>query len=497
MPGPSRGKSHAFAISFSLLLLLAISAISLSFWNAAENSTDATSINLVGRQRMLTQQIEKNLLKLSHAAKMHLDTSLIRQELSQSYFLFNQTLTILEQGKLVDKKGRSIAIASTQSKQAVALIQQASAAWAPLQLALLPVISSSAKFSNSSLKRALFIVMRDNPRLLLLMNSLTAEIENAAHTKSRQLRITEASAIVLILVNFGFVLFYFRRQLSLLSESKLLSMRIMENIGTAIIVINAKRDIELCNHAAENLFKYSTGNLTGENIRSLMDEPFFMQLGKRTDGERFALEIELNEIHTAGRTIFIASLYDLTEQKLREQQLSHLAHHDPLTGLPNRLLFMDRLAQTIARAHRNNELSAVLFLDLDRFKPVNDSMGHATGDLLLKNVAIRLSNCLREGDTIARLGGDEFAMIIDASDINNSTTISHKLLSELAREFNINGHIIRISGSIGASIYPDDSSEIHALLHCADIAMYQAKALGGNACCKYHKTLPVAESIQA
>ena len=112
-------------------------------------------------------------------------------------------------------------------------------------------------------------------------------------------------------------------------------------------------------------------------------------------------------------------------------------------------------------------------------------------------MATRLINCLREGDTIARLGGDEFAMIIDANDINNCTTISQKILSELGSEFKINGHIIRISGSIGASIYPDDSSEIHALLHFADIAMYQAKSLGGNTCCKYFKILPVAESIQA
>jgi len=489
-------ESHALAISFSILLILAVTAISLSFLNATESSYDAIAINLSGRQRMLSQRIEKDLLRLEFAKQNSLDTSDILQDLSLSYSLFEQTLTNLNKGKLVDKDGSTITVTSTKSKNAIELIAQANAIWAPMQSALLPVISSPANFSNGTLEQALFVVMRDNQRLLMLMDRLTGEIENTAHKKSEQLKVTEALAIVLTLVNFGFVLFYFRRQLNLLSESKLLSMRIMENIGTAIIVINAKGDIESCNHAAERLFKYSNGKLTGENIKSLIDVPFFMQIGKRTNGERFALDIELSEIYASGRMIFIASLYDLTEQKRREDQLSHLAYHDPLTGLPNRLLFMDRLAQTIARAHRNNELTAILFIDLDRFKQVNDSLGHAIGDLLLQNVATRLMHCLREGDTIARLGGDEFAMIIDANDINNCAIIAKKILSSLSKEFYLNGHSIKISGSIGASLYPNDSSDINALLNYADIGMYRAKAQGGNICCKYSDITPVAETIQ-
>lgn len=493
---PADEKSQALAISFSMLLILAITAISLSFWNASESSHDALGINLAGRQRMLTQRIEKDLLKLSYATKKHSDTSLILQDLSQSYLLFDQTLSILGKGNLVDQDGKAIIVASTQSNKAVALIKQANALWASIQAALLPVISN-AQLSNDNLEQALFIVMRDNQQLLLLMNSLTGEIENAAHKKSIQLRITEALAIGLILVNFGFVLFYFRRQLTFLSESKLLSMRIMENVGTAIIVINSHGDIELCNHAAEHLFGYPPGELTGKNIRALIDEPYFLQIGKRTNGERFAIDIDLNEMHASGRRLFIASLYDLTEQKLREEQLSHLAYHDPLTGLPNRLLFMDRLAQTVARAHRNNELAAVLFIDLDRFKQVNDALGHASGDLLLQSVATRLKNCLREGDTITRLGGDEFAMIIDASDVNKCATVAKNILFALNKEFHLNGHTIQISGSIGASLYPNDSSDIHALLHYADIAMYRAKSQGGNTCCKYSESAPVSETITA
>ena len=489
-------KSQALAVSFSLLLLLAISAISLSFWNSSESSHDAIAINLAGRQRMLSQRIEKDLLKLEYAKQNRLDTKLILQDLSQSHFLFDQTLTMLGQGKLVTQDGTIITITSSKSSKAIELIAQANAIWAPMQAALLPVISSSASYSSDTLQQALLVVMRDNQRLLLLADSLTGEIENAAHKKSEQLRLAEAMAIALILLNFGFVLFYFKRQLSLLSESRLLSMRIMENVGTAIMVVNAKGVIELSNHAAERLFKYGPGQLAGEHIKSLMDEPYFMQIGKRTNGERFALDIELSEIVAAGRTIFIASLSDLTEQKLREEQLSHLAYHDPLTGLPNRLLFMDRLAQTIARAQRNNELTAIFFIDLDRFKQVNDTLGHAIGDVLLQEVATRLTSCLREGDTITRLGGDEFAMIIDANDVNNCATVAQKILSALSKEFYLSGHRIQISGSIGASLYPSDSSDIHELLHYADIAMYQAKARGGNTCCKYSEIIsPALETI--
>lgn len=484
------GKSQALAISFGLLSLLAIVAISLSFWNAAESSNDAIAINLAGRQRMLSQRIEKNLLKLKYAEQIRSDRSLILQDLSHSYMQFDQTLTMLDDGKISDKHGNTFSADSARSKNAVQLIQQANVIWLPMRAALLPLISGNVPHFSQTLKQALAIVIHDNQNLLLLMDSLTTEIENSAHQKSYYLRISESVSIMLILINFGFVLFYFRRQLTLLSESKLLSMRIMEEVGTGIIVITEKGDIELCNHAAEQLFKYDTGMLTGKNITDLLDKPYFMQTGIRTNGERFALDINLKEIPSRGHRTFVASLYDITGQKHKEEQLSYLAYHDPLTGLPNRLLFMDRLAQSVARAHRNKEMTAVLFIDLDRFKQVNDTLGHATGDLLLQNVAERLMNCLREGDTLARLGGDEFTMIIDSNGVNNCEVVARKILHELSREFMLNGHSVKISGSIGASLYPCDSSGIDNLLDHADIAMYLAKAHGGNTCCKYSDITP-------
>lgn len=490
-------KSQALAISFSMLLLLSVSAISLSFWNSSQSSHNAIAINLAGKQRMLTQRIEKSLLKLSYAKKNHLDTSLILQDLSGSYLLFEQTLRMLGKGIFIDPDGKPFTESATQSKISLILIEQANEVWAPMQKALMPIINSPAELPNTTLERAVLIVMNDNQRLLQLMDDLTSEIEKSAHNKSDRLRMFESLAIGLILVNFGFILFYFRRQLSLLEERRLLSMRVMDNASAAIIVINQKGTIELCNHATESMFGYDTGRLIGEDFKILLDEPYVGKYGRRANGERFELDINLNEIPVPDHKIFVVSMYDMTEQKLKEEKLNDLAYHDPLTGLPNRLLFMDRLVQALARAHRNKEWVAILFIDLDRFKQVNDTLGHATGDLLLESVAARLVKCLREGDTLARLGGDEFTMIIDANDINSCSIISQKILSALNRKFYLNGNHIQISGSIGFSLYPDDSSDIQELIHFADAAMYRSKSKGGNTCSKYSETHADPESIPA
>jgi diguanylate cyclase (GGDEF)-like protein len=484
----TEGKSLSLAISFSLLFVFSISAISLNFWNASKSSEDAIAINLSGKQRMLIQRMAKDLLQLKFLKQNYPDVSHIQQDLLNSYRLFNQTLAMLDKSIFTDKNGREFSVNSTQTKKISDLVKLSKTLWKPIDTSLGPLISNEANFSSNYLEQSWFLVLRDNENLMQLMDSITGEIEKSAHNYSDNLRMTEASAIALLLINFGFVVYYFKRQLDLISENKLLSMLIIEKVGTAIVVTNEKGNIELCNHAAENMFGYNTGTLSGNNIQDLMEPPYFKQIGKRLNGEKFTLDIELNQINVSGHKLFITSLYDKTEQKLEEARLIHLAYHDPLTELPNRILFMDRLAQTIARAHRNNELVAVLFIDLDKFKPVNDTLGHGIGDLLLQNVASRLKACLREGDTLARLGGDEFTMLIDASDVDICVIVTQRILSVLNEAFIIEGHSINISGSIGASLYPNNGNDISLLLHYADIAMYQAKAMGGNTCCKYPVT---------
>jgi diguanylate cyclase (GGDEF)-like protein len=172
---------------------------------------------------------------------------------------------------------------------------------------------------------------------------------------------------------------------------------------------------------------------------------------------------------------------DISELTATQEQLRHLATHDSLTGLPNRILFHDRLQMAIKKNHRKKEKVAVLFVDLDHFKQINDSLGHHVGDKLLLLVAKRLQTLLREGDTIARMGGDEFNILLD--EISNSETlidISEKLIHAFIEPFMIDTHRLYTTLSIGISIYPDDGTTTEILLKNADTAMYRAKNDGRN-----------------
>ncbi|HKY01129.1 MAG TPA: EAL domain-containing protein [Burkholderiales bacterium] len=172
---------------------------------------------------------------------------------------------------------------------------------------------------------------------------------------------------------------------------------------------------------------------------------------------------------------------DVTERVKAEQRIHRLAHYDALSGLPNRILFTQRLQQAISRCARQGKALAVLFMDLDRFKYINDSFGHQAGDRLLQEVAERLSQCLRECDTVARLGGDEFVVLIEGFEAAGEiSVVAKKLLATVEQPFLIDGQECHVSGSMGISTYPDDSKDVQNLLRDADVAMYRAKDKGKN-----------------
>jgi diguanylate cyclase (GGDEF)-like protein/PAS domain S-box-containing protein len=174
-------------------------------------------------------------------------------------------------------------------------------------------------------------------------------------------------------------------------------------------------------------------------------------------------------------------LTDITERKDFENDIQHIAQHDALTHLPNRALFNDRLQQAIATALRNKSRLALMFIDLDKFKPVNDTYGHGVGDLLLKEVALRIQDCLRESDTAARIGGDEFVVLLPAIETEQDAgTVGEKVLDALNRPFVLAGHTLEISGSIGVAVYPEHGKDEKLLVKSADIAMYHAKKNGRN-----------------
>jgi diguanylate cyclase (GGDEF)-like protein/PAS domain S-box-containing protein len=186
----------------------------------------------------------------------------------------------------------------------------------------------------------------------------------------------------------------------------------------------------------------------------------------------------------------LAVFSDITERKAVEERMQHLAHYDVLTDLPNRALFSDSLKQEIARAKReqqdkrdrvNKKHMALMFLDLDKFKPINDTLGHDVGDLLLKEVAKRLLNCARESDIVSRIGGDEFVVLLPTVETDqDAMRVADKILHALDEPFELAGHRLHISVSIGLVLYPEHGIDELTLTKNADIAMYYAKASGRN-----------------
>lgn len=212
---------------------------------------------------------------------------------------------------------------------------------------------------------------------------------------------------------------------------------------------------------------------------------------RRKDGTTFPVEIRIGPIEINGHRHLLSLVRDITERKQMQDHIQHLAYHDALTELPNRAMFNHQLSRAIAQARRNGKKLAVLFIDLDRFKYVNDTLGHDAGDQLLKEMAKRLGNSLRGSDLVARLedgkdmvarlGGDEFVVLLEEiTDTTHVGHVAHKILKALIEEYPLNGQILHITASIGVSIFPEDGGDEFTLMKHADIAMYRAKEQGKN-----------------
>lgn len=207
---------------------------------------------------------------------------------------------------------------------------------------------------------------------------------------------------------------------------------------------------------------------------------------RSAEGEDILCEVRLVALPASDRRLIRASYIDITERKAAEAQIEFLAYHDVLTRLPNRLLAGDHMKTAMSHAGRSGNKVALLFLDLDNFKTINDSLGHLVGDALLMAIAARLHECIRETDILARLGGDEFLVIL--SDVHNGDVITDSaehILEQLAKPFDIRGHELSTSFSVGIAVYPDDGSDFDTLLMKADTAMYHAKDAGRNTY-RYH-----------
>jgi diguanylate cyclase (GGDEF)-like protein/PAS domain S-box-containing protein len=285
-------------------------------------------------------------------------------------------------------------------------------------------------------------------------------------------------------------------------ESALLWSKVLEDSAEGIMITDADRKILTVNKAFTTLTGYTPEEVIGGDPKILSsgrhDAAFFHVMwrtirlsdrwqgeiwNRRKNGEVYLEWLSVTAVRNAEGVLthYVGIFSDITERKESADRIEFLASHDSLTALPNRLLMNDLVRQSVAAARRKGSMLALLFLDLDRFKTINDSLGHSIGDDLLQHVAVRLTDSVREGDTVARLGGDEFLIMLpELSRSQDAAVVAEKIVAAMRAHIVIEEHELGITASIGISVYPHDGADVSALIKNADAAMYHAKERGRN-----------------
>ncbi|KTC41868.1 diguanylate cyclase [Pseudomonas sp. ABAC21] len=288
----------------------------------------------------------------------------------------------------------------------------------------------------------------------------------------------------------------------LMQEKLQQAATVFESTAEGVLITDTSQNISAVNRAFSEITGYSEAEALGQTPRLLAsgqhDSAFFAAMwhqlaahghwqgeiaNRRKDGEVYPSWLTINAVRNRDDVIthFVAVFADISSLKLAQARLDYQAHHDPLTGLPNRTLFESRLQAALNGHQETGQQGAVLFLDLDRFKHINDSLGHPIGDLLLKGIAVRLKEQLRDIDTVARLGGDEFIILLPGlQNASDADYLANKLLACFTQPFQAGEHEFFISASIGTSLYPEDGTDVATLVKNADAAMYRSKAKGRN-----------------
>ncbi len=285
-------------------------------------------------------------------------------------------------------------------------------------------------------------------------------------------------------------------------EGLRLAANVFHNSAEGVVITDAANGIVWINPAFTEITGYAEAEVLGANpslLRSDRHGPEFYAAmwdslaaegrwqgeiwNRRKNGEAYLEWLTINRIEDqAGNPIrYVGVFHDITEMRQKDEHIRHLAFHDALTALPNRTLMLDRLDQAISRCRRGKCRLSVTFIDLDRFKAINDGLGHDIGDLMLQEVALRIKRRLRAMDTVARLGGDEFMVLMEGLDHpEDCACLARDLIAEIARPMELHGHVVEVGASMGIAVFPDDATDPLELMKRADTAMYAAKAAGKN-----------------
>lgn len=268
---------------------------------------------------------------------------------------------------------------------------------------------------------------------------------------------------------------------------------LVDTVMDGVLVLDRAGRIRMANPAASEMFGADEAGLLGRPVAELLRAEFIAAgpgeglvtrareaTARRDDGRAFPVEVSIGEARRGRESLFIAVLRDVSAHKAAEERYRALAFTDPLTGLANRLLFEERMAQALARARRTRSRLALFMIDLDDFKTINDRFGHPAGDRLLVGFARRMQGAVREIDVLARFGGDEFALVqTDLSDAEGARVLAGRLFQALAEPFRLDGETVPLTASLGIALYPQDGESMPALIEHADRALYAAKNRGG------------------
>ncbi|QIB65265.1 diguanylate cyclase domain-containing protein [Kineobactrum salinum] len=297
----------------------------------------------------------------------------------------------------------------------------------------------------------------------------------------------------------------------------------LNSISDAVISTDMAGEVDYMNAAAEELTGWTQAEASGRHVSEVMqlrsehstspnpnpidlvlrwNKPMGLKAGTvlvRRDGSEISIEDSAAPIHDSEEALCGAVMvfHDISASRAMTEKMAYMAQHDFLTDLPNRVLLYDRINQAIGLAARRDTSLSVLFLDMDNFKPINDSLGHASGDKLLQSIARRLSSCVRSSDTVSRLGGDEFVLLLLGDSKRESPeTIARKVLRTLSAPHRIDGHEVVVTASIGISSYPVDGTDAESLIKQADTAMYEAKNRGRDNYQKYCEEMNRTPAVQ-
>jgi PAS domain S-box-containing protein len=467
------------------VLVLDVLLLFTNYMIAADLQASAVSINMAGRQRMLSQKITKEValiqLQGHHPSTFQPQKKLV-ESLEGSVRLFHETVMAFYQGGEATKAtGEKVIIDALDTADARLILNETREIWDPLykQFSQLFETVLIPHMQYDGLMKSLD---ENNLVLLKLMNDLTNHLEAEAEKRTYFLRIFQTVVVIIILLSFIAAVYRFARR-------EIYYGILMEKTTDVVISVDIRSGaLSFVSASVHKMLGYHREMLIGNRVDVLMDKTSsadFMRLldeVRRTgtlsqnrhemvlikaDGSKIYADfvMSVNQSERGNSQELSADIRDISERKKAELKLENLALKDPLTGLANRHAFMSVMEHAQNKANRTQHKMAVLFIDLDGFKTVNDDYGHDAGDAVLIAMANRMQHCLRQADHISRMGGDEFMVLIE----------------DVSQPYVYEGVQLRLTASIGVAMYPDDHQDIAELIKMADKAMYQAKHAGKNA----------------